>query len=267
MASISMLSILLHTSKTMRPIEDGHLTVSTPQYEARAEELMGYLSSLSVEQIANVMKISSKLADKVTVDIAAWTPSGIPGGRPAIDSFIGDIYSGLQVQEWSSHDREYAQGVLRILSGLYGVLRPLDTVKPYRLEMGYRLPDMPYKNLYSFWGDLVAKTIPHDGDIVNLSAVEYSKLVTPYVDVDRIITPQFLTVSPKTHEPTFVVVHAKIARGAFAAWLIRNRVADSVVLCEFTQLGYKYDASLSTPASPVFICESFGGLGLSVRLT
>jgi cytoplasmic iron level regulating protein YaaA (DUF328/UPF0246 family) len=147
------------------------------------------------------------------------------------------------------------------------VLRPLDGIYPYRLEMGYRLPDEPFKNLYTFWGKSIADTIPIDEPIINLSAVEYSKTVTPYVNTARTITPKFLTVNPKTKEPTFVVVHAKIARGAFARWLIQNRIEIVQDLNKYNELGYTYNESLSSDLEPVFVCEQFGGLGLSIRLT
>jgi len=108
--------------------------------------------------------------------------------------------------------------------------------------------------------------LPQDDLIVDLSAVEYSKTVTPYIDQTRIVAPRFLTVNPKTSEPTFVVVHAKIARGAFARWLIQSRVTNSDKLQTFQGLGYRYASTLSTPTQPTFVCKKFGGIGLSTRL-
>ncbi len=212
------------------------------------------------------MQISPKLAATTYSLITEWNTDPSQQ-RIAIDSFKGDIYSGLQVPQWSEADRQYANKTLRILSGLYGILRPLDDIYPYRFEMGYKLPGDPKTNLYEFWGDAVAKTLPEDGPIINLSAVEYSKVITPYVDQARVITPRFLTINPTTSEPTFVVVHAKIARGAFASWLITKRITDTEQLHAFKDLGYDYDQGLSTPQEPVFICKEFGGLGLSIRLT
>lgn len=186
---------------------------------------------------------------------------------PAIDCFLGDIYSGLQAASLDTTDRAYAQKHLRILSGLYGILRPLDGISPYRLEMAYRLPNDTYQNLYKFWGDSLAKTIGQDELIINVSSVEYSKALLPYLPNATVITPRFLTVGPKTKEPKFVVVHAKIARGAYARWLIKDRVITADDLRNFSDLNYKYDASLSTPQEPVYVAQEFGGLGLSVRLT
>ena len=249
----------------MRPPAENAQKLAEPLLLSKATPLAEYLKTLSAEQIAKIMAISPPLAAKTHDLIGGWSarPKRL---RSAIDSFLGDIYSGLQVGEWSAKDRQYANRHLRILSGLYGILQPLDGIYPYRLEMGYRLPDEPYANLYKYWGPAIAETLPAKEPIVNLAAVEYSKIVTAFVNPQRLITPSFLTVSPKTGQPTFVVVHAKIARGALAAWLIKNRVDNLIKIKEFAELGYKYNASLSTPQAPVFVCQKFGGLGLSVRL-
>ncbi len=259
--------ILIHTSKTMRPLADAAVyELDTPVLIKQATEVATYVKTLSVDEIQSTMKLSPALAVKTHQLVQSWTTHHSKQ-RAAIDSFLGDIYSGLQIQNWSNQDRAYAQKHLRILSGLYGILRPLDGIHPYRLELGYRLPAAPYKDLYAFWGTAIADTLPQNEPIIDLSAVEYGKTVTNYVDASRVSTPRFLTVSPKTGEPTFVVVHAKIARGAFASWLIRNKIDDPQQLHKFNEIGYVFNAPLSTPQSPVFICETFGGIGLSVRLS
>lgn len=103
--------------------------------------------------------------------------------------------------------------------------------------------------------------------LINLSSVEYTKAILPYLKNSTVITPRFLTVEPKTKEPKFVVVHAKIARGAFASWLVKERIEDPKRLKEFTDLGYKYDPGQSTTNEPAYVADKFGGLGLSLRLT
>ncbi len=118
----------------------------------------------------------------------------------AIDSFVGDIYSGLHANTLSKSDRDYAQWTLRILSGLYGILRPYDGVCPYRLEMGYKLPGHSFGNLYKYWGLDIAETLPKEGLVVNLSAVEYTKTVIPYIDITRVVTPRFLTVNARNRQ-------------------------------------------------------------------
>ncbi|QHN42635.1 peroxide stress protein YaaA [Candidatus Mycosynbacter amalyticus] len=261
-----MLQILLHSSKTMRSAPPAPLPYQAPRLLHETLGLAGYLASLNTDEIAKAMKLSPKKAADTHELLATW--SSDPGvTRPAVDAFIGDIYSGLQVASLSDADRMYANEHLLILSGLYGGLRALDSVTPYRLEMGYRLPNERYRNLYEYWGDRIATLLhPQVTAIINLSAVEYTKALLPYAS-QPVVTPKFLTISPKTGESTFVVVHAKIARGAFARWMIVNRVEDVARLQEFSDLGYVYDDRLSSSEEPVFVCREFGGLGLSVRLT
>ena len=256
--------ILIHSSKTIRTTSrDGNSLVST-NLLSNSHELIKIIRALPTEKLTKMMQISPKLAEITSELLANWNDE--PGKqRATIDSFLGDIYSGLQVQTWSQKDREYANQHLRILSGLYGILKPFDGIYPYRFEMGYKLPGE--KNMYDFWDEDIAATLPKDGLIVNLAAVEYSKTVTDYVDKNRVITPRFLTISPKTGEPVFVVVHAKIARGAFARWMIQNKIEDGEALKNFNDIGYKYDPKLSSDSVPVFVCKKFGGLGLSVRLS
>lgn len=236
-----------------------------PQFIEQAKELDSYLKSLSAAKLAKMMRLSPALAEKTKGLIRYWT--SLPAAQtPAIDSFIGDIYSGMQAPTFSAAERKYADQHLRILSGLYGLLQPLDGITPYRLEMGYKLLDHPAKDLYYYWGQRIAKALPKTGPILNLTAVEYSDAVTPYMDTSRFIAPRFLTVSPKTGEPAFVVVHAKIARGAFARWMIVNRIDKPSTLLDFAEIGYKYVKKLSKSAEPVFVCKEFGGIGLSIRM-
>jgi cytoplasmic iron level regulating protein YaaA (DUF328/UPF0246 family) len=257
--------ILLHSSKTMRPPNLQALPLQKPELLDKAVVLSDYLKTLSPKQLAKTMHVTPTLAEKTYNLIEGWTD--VPSHqRSAIDSFLGDVYSGLQVPNFTAEDREYADQTLRILSGLYGILRPLDGIYPYRLEMGYRLPAKKFANQYVYWGNSIARCLPTDDLIINLAANEYSKVVTDYLDSKRIITPSFLTINQKTEIPTFVVVHAKIARGAFAHWLIKNRVIDPRRLQDFKDLGYVYDKKLSSISSPVFVCHDFGGLGLSQRL-
>ena len=237
-----------------------------PALLSQAQELIEYIQSLSTEVLASSMHLSGKKAIETWQRMKYWSVEP-DVNLPAIDAFLGDIYSGLQTQSFDQSDRDYANTHLLILSGLYGGLRALDSVAPYRLEMGYRLPDERYRNLYKFWGDRIARLLPVETSlIVNLSAVEYTKVILPHVAAP-VVTPKFLTENSKTNKPTFVVVHAKIARGAFAHWLVTKRINDPARLVDFMELGYRYDAALSTPEEPVFVCREFGGLGLSVRLT
>jgi len=248
----------------MRIPAEPRTPLGVPQRINEASQLVGRLRTLSMAELERMMQISPKKADEVQRMLAEWSDDA-SRQIPAIDAFVGDIYSGLQVQTWSEADRSYAHGHLLILSGMYGALRACDGILPYRLEMGYKLPDGT--SMYTFWGNKIATLLPVETDfIINLSAVEYTKAILPYTSVP-VVTPKFLTISPKIGEPTFVTVHAKIARGAFARWLIRCRVKTITQLPEFSDLGYVYEKSLSTPEQPVFVCKEFKGIGLSVRLT
>jgi cytoplasmic iron level regulating protein YaaA (DUF328/UPF0246 family) len=255
--------ILLHSSKTMRSPHSA-TKLREPELLGKARELAAYMTTLSPGQIGKSMHVSGALAAKTHELLNGWTDA--PEKQSvAMDSFVGDIYSGLRAGDLSEDDRTYADEHLRILSGLYGILRPLDGICPYRLELGYRLPDPRYTDLYKFWGEAIARTLPDEGPVINLSSVEYSRTVTPYVAAERVVSPRFLTVNPETREPEFVVVHAKIARGAFARWLITSR-SGIEQLTDFADIGYRHNPELSTPEEPAFVCETFEGKGRSVRL-
>jgi cytoplasmic iron level regulating protein YaaA (DUF328/UPF0246 family) len=257
------LTILLHSSKTMvsaPPSRDG----TTPVFQDQSEELTDYLQELTVEQIQKIMHISEKLATEV--EDVFLERLDLPLSA-AVETFRGDIYSGLRASEWNDAEKDFAQKHLRLLSGLYGILRPYDLIQPYRLELGYKLPSGTFSNLYNYWGDRIAEQLPMDGPIINVTSDEYAKAVLPFLDPKRLITPVFLTQKSPNSEPVFVVVHAKIARGAYARWLIRRGVATVDGLEKFDDLGYAFSADMSSPTRPVYVCQNFGGIGLSQRLT
>ncbi len=280
-----MFTVLLHSSKTMSNPRPGYQGAQSEYHYSSFVEILGsYLHSISTDQIKDSMALSQDKALQTKGLLSSFNTAN-SSISPALDIFLGDIYSGLQAQSFTQEDRNYANDHLFILSGLYGILRALDEIQPYRLEMGYKLPgnahdpsQLNITSLYDFWGDKIAQQLPKNQDIINLSAVEYTKAVLPYItgtkkikpiaghEHTRIITPKFLTISPKTGEPTFVTVHAKIARGAFARWLIQNRIEDINRLKDFQEIGYKYNKALSTPEEPVFVAKEFKGLGLSIRL-
>lgn len=236
-----------------------------PLFIDEAFSIQHALAEYSVPQIQTLMHISEPLAVKTKTTIESWLSNTTPAS-PAIDSFIGDIYSGLRSDDFNNEDREYANSHLRILSGLYGILRPLDAIHPYRFEMGYRLPLAPHTSMYEFWGNRIAQSLPQNELIVHASSQEYIKVVEPYIDEKRIITPKFLTVHPAKQMPLFVAVHAKIARGAYARWIIKNRIESINDLPLFSDLGYQYDSTQSSPTKPVYIAVEFKGIGLSQRL-
>lgn len=255
--------ILLHSSKTMKPSSFKGLKMSKPELLEDSKQLAEYLKTLDIKRIKDTMKVSDKLAEEVKTIIDSW---GKSKSGSAMFTFRGDIYSGLQVDSFDKKDIEFAQKHLLIFSGLYGILKPLDEVSPYRLEMGYKLPNKKYSSLYKYWGDKLSTLINKKDLVINLTSVEYGKVIIPKLDKNKIITPVFYTYSPSTHKNTTVAVHSKIARGAFAHWLLKNRANNDIDVTKFNEIGYRYEPRLSLPNSPTFVCHEFGGKGLSVRL-
>lgn len=256
--------ILIHSSKTMKPTPAVGFELSKPEFLKEATEIAEYLKTFNEKQIQSSMQVSAKLSAEIIQVLNDW--SVVKNQGAAMFSFRGDVYSGLQVNDFNNSDISYANEHLRILSGLYGILRPLDSVCTYRLEMGYKLPKTKYTNLYKYWGDKLASSIPTDQPIINLTSAEYGKAILPYLKSSVIITPQFLSWDTKSKAYKTVAVHSKIARGAFAHWLIKHKLKDADSLSKFNELGYQYDSNLSTELRPVFKCKLFGGKGLSVRL-
>ncbi|MEZ4087604.1 MAG: YaaA family protein [Candidatus Gracilibacteria bacterium] len=257
--------ILLHSSKSMKANPPGAKQYQSPQLLEHAKKLNEFLKTLSPAQIQKSMKVSAPLAQKTKDLIADWNIDPTKQ-TPAIDAFRGDIYSGLQAHTLSAKERSYANKTLYILSGLYGVLRALDGIHPYRLEMAYKFDKKPFSNMYDFWADAIAQCLPKTGPIINLAADEYSKTVTKFVEKSRIVAPKFMTINSKTREPKFVVVHAKIARGTFANWLVTSQQTDPEKFKTFKEIGYQYSKDLSSEEIPTFVCKEFKGTGLSVKL-
>jgi len=256
--------ILLHSSKTMKLTRPAGLELSKPALAAQAQELGTYLASLKLKEIQAVMGVSGNLAQEIMTTASSWPAAQDKGS--ALHSFRGDVFSGLQVASFDKKDLAYANQHLKIISGLYGLLRPLDAVSPYRLEMGYKLIREPFTSLYKFWSDTLAKLLPAGQPIVNLTSLEYGRAIVPYLDKSLVISPRFYTYNAKARQYTSVAVHSKIARGAFAHWLITKRINKVSELTNFDEIGYRYEASLSTPLAPAFVCRDFMGKGLSVRL-
>jgi len=255
-------AILLHSSKTMVPTPASR-ALTIPTFLDDATRLHAYVATLSTPQLTKSMHLSAKLAESVHQTYQQW---GSGDASATIEVFRGDIYSGLRALEFTDDEKAFAQKHLKILSGLYGLLRPYDGIHPYRLEAAYTFPDAPYESIYAYWGDRLAKTLEGIDEIINVTSVEYEKLILPYLKDISIVTPKFMTTMPGSDMPRFVAVHAKIARGAFARWVIKRGIDSIDNLHDFNDLGYEYDENLSTPQQPVFICCDFKGIGLSQRL-
>lgn len=243
-----MISLLV-SSKTMVPHQAPFSISSTePQFLTQAKQLDDVLKQKSVADLQKLMHLSQKLAEATHQRIQRWNSTD---GTPAWYTFVGDVYKGLKIDEFSKADVEFAQEHMGTISGLYGVVRPLDLITPYRLELMYKLTGPDFKDLYDFWGDRIAKIISENEPVINLSSEEYIKVLRPFLPKEQIITPWFLQL--KNGKPDFQVIHAKIARGTMARWITKHRVNDPKELVKFDYDGYRYSPTDSTPLKPAFL--------------
>jgi len=233
---------------------------SQPRMLDQSAELVDIMRQKSPADLAELMSISPELAELNFERFQDWnTPFTKKTARPAVLAFAGDVYMGLDAPSFGERDFTHAQKVFRILSGLYGVLRPLDLMMPYRLEMGSKVANERGNDLYAFWRDDITKTLAADLEgspgpdvLVNLASNEYFGAVDPQGLGARIISPVFL--DSKDGGPHKIVsFFAKKARGAMSRYLITERVKTLKGLTEFDGLGYRYDTEQSTPDSPVFL--------------
>jgi len=229
-----------------------------PQFLFESEELMHQLKKFNIEDIATTMHISEKLS-KVNYDrFQNWTNQfSLSNAKQSIFCFKGGVYVGLNVSSFSPDDLKYSQNYLRILSGLHGVLRPLDLIKPYRLEMGTKLKTNKGKNLYEFWGEKITQSLndslQKNGSnyILNLASNEYfSSVFTSQIN-GKIIDVKFLDKKNSIYKT--ISFFAKKARGAMASFVIQNQITNTEDLQKFDGLGYKFDNSRSKMNSLVFI--------------
>jgi len=240
---------LLVSSKTMVAQPSvWPLPTTTPQFLAEATQLQQLLVAKSPGQLQKLMHISANLAEATHKKIMEWQPTG---GTPAWYAFVGDVYKGLKIAEFTKEDLAFAQLHMATISGIYGLTRPMDLIYPYRLELMYKFSGKGFKNLYEFWGNKIALTIPKNEPVINLSSEEYIKVLRPYLPKEQIITPWFMQM--KNGQPDFQVIHAKIARGTMARWIAQNKVDSPVLLEKFDYDNYKFNTKLSTPTKPVFV--------------
>ena len=234
---------------------------SQPAMLERSKELVDVLSTKTPQDLQSLMSISDSLAELNFERYQDWsTPFTTDNSRPAILSFSGDTYIGLNAgATFSERDFTPAQKTLRIRSGLYGVLRPLDLIQPYRLEMGSKLRTNSSNDLYGFWGTEISEKLnsdlvesPGDPVLINLASNEYFKSVNPDEVNGPLVTPTFLD-KKEGGDYKMVSFYAKRARGSMASWIIRNRVKTAKELQNFDEEGYRYDRDRSEVLSPVFL--------------
>lgn len=231
---------------------------SSPAFQADTEVLMETTRALSRSDIARLMNLSESLASLNYERYQAFARTGSPdNAKPAVLAFRGDTYVGLDADSLAEEDISYAQKHLRILSGLYGLLRPLDLIQPYRLEMGTRLTNPRGGNLYSFWGDRLTEALNEAGRdsrspaLVNLASSEYFKAVRAKKLENRLITPVFK--EEKDGVAKVIGFSAKRARGMMARFIVKNRLTDPQDLRDFRDGGYRYQPKLSSDDAPVFV--------------
>lgn len=229
-----------------------------PEFVDQAQTLIDELKKLSVQDVAELMKLSDKLASLNVARYESWVPDFTQeNSKQSVLAFNGDVYTGLDAESLSTEDLDFAQGHLRILSGLYGVLKPLDLMQPYRLEMGTKLQNSRGKNLYEFWGTTIADRLNAELEnsaepvLVNLASNEYFKAAKEKSLNARVITPAFKDW--KNGQYKMISFYAKKARGLMARYIIQNKIEDPEQLKEFDLDGYRFAESMSEGNTWTFI--------------
>ena len=222
-----------------------------------SQELIEVASKLSATEISSLMSVSEKIANLNVERFRDWQPEfDLSNARQAIFAFKGDVYTGLDAYNLKDHDISYAQEHLRMLSGLYGLLRPLDLMMPYRLEMGTKLANSRGHNLYEFWGHTITELINYDLAaanselLVNIASDEYYKSVKESKIQAEIIKPVFL--DQKNGKYKVISFYAKKARGLMARFIIENQIDRVEDLKGFNTVGYYFDAESSLKGELVF---------------
>jgi cytoplasmic iron level regulating protein YaaA (DUF328/UPF0246 family) len=229
-----------------------------PQFLQHSQELIKDLRELSPEQVSTLMSVSEKLGELNAQRFLEWQLPFTPdNAKQAVLAFKGDVYTGMEAETFSKRDFEFAQKHLRILSGLYGLLRPLDLIQPYRLEMGTAFANARGKNLYQFWGDIITDHLNQELDAqkervaVNLASNEYWGAVNTKKLHAEVITPVFKDC--KNGQYKIISFFAKKARGMMSAYIIRNRLQKVEDIKGFDVAGYRYDERSSSPKEWVFL--------------
>ncbi len=246
--------VVLSPAKRLDMTEAPDLRVTEPAFAAEAADLAEVARKLSAGDLKKLMGISDTLA---RLNAERFREFGTMERKPAALVFAGDTYLGLEARSLEEDEMDWAQDRLRILSGLYGVLRPLDAIEPYRLEMGSRLATPRGRTLYDFWGDRIAQALRAQAEeigtevLVNCASQEYFGAVRQETLGLRVVTPVFLEDKPGG--PKIVSFFAKKARGAMARFIIQRRLTDPDGLRDFDTGGYRFQEDLSEPGKPVFL--------------
>jgi cytoplasmic iron level regulating protein YaaA (DUF328/UPF0246 family) len=251
-----MLIVISPAKSYSKEVNAPELSYTQPDHLDSSEKLIGKLRGLSKKKFAGLMNLSDDLAIMNMERHQNWQPPfSLDNAAPAIYAFRGEVYIGLDSKTMSNDDIIYAEDHLRILSGLYGCLRPLDLIQPYRLEMGAKLKYFRKNNLYQFWGDEITKNLNEvlvkEKVLVNLASTEYFKAVDTKKIKGRIITPVFRDLSNGEYKS--LMTYAKRARGLMSRYIIQERVEEPELLKSFNSNGYCYSPEMSDEGTFVFI--------------
>lgn len=234
-----------------------NLPMTEPRFLEKSKVIMEELSSYDVNSLEKLMKISNKLAVVNKERNDSWTPN-IENAKQAILTFKGEVYRGMDAQSFTDAELFYANDHLRMLSGLYGSIRPFDGIKEYRLEMGTKIPVKGSKNLYEFWGKTIENSIieeirTHENKvIVNLASKEYFKAIEGVEKLEdiKVITPVFK--ERRGDEYKIITLKAKNARGLMTRYILQNEIEDIEKIKEFNLDGYEYNEEMSNDSEFVF---------------
>ena len=254
--------IVLSPAKTLDYEFESNHGHSVPAFLSQSSKLISNLKTKEPKDIASLMGLSDKLATLNFDRYQSWSPAKkvSADSKPSMLVFKGDVYQGLQAEDLNNSQMKFAQKHIRILSGLYGILRPLDLMKPYRLEMGTKLETSEGKNLYEFWGDKVQKNVLNElkdqmSDLlINLASKEYFTVLGKLPEDINVVTPTFKDYKNGNYK--IISFYAKKARGLMAKWIIQNKVTNFEDLSGFDVDGYKYSKAESTATVPVFLRKS-----------
>lgn len=252
--------IVISPSKTLDFSANPFRTQTQPRQLEQSQELIDTVKQLSSQELSDLMKISPKLSELNWQRYQDFQqPFTLDNAKQALLAFKGDVYGGIDTENYSVDDFAFAQNHLRILSGLYGALKPLDLIQPYRLEMGTRLKNKAGKNLYEFWNTQVSELLNQDFEnessavLINLASTEYFKVIKP-----KALKAEILNVSFKENKAGVyktIGIYAKRARGLMTNFIIKNRLTLIEQIKAFNHEKYGFNSSLSSEKEWVFSRE------------
>ncbi|MFW5745456.1 MAG: YaaA family protein [Spirochaetota bacterium] len=252
-----MLVVLAPSKKQSFDVPTLKARPTRPPFADRAAAIAASIAAMDADEIASLMRVNHRIAATTRDAYLAWTGEAGAAGRPALFAYTGETYRGLAAHELPPDEITWAQDHLRILSALYGVLRPTDAIRPYRLDFTVPLRLNGATSLYDYWGDAptrhLASSLKRSGspDLICLASAEFARLIRADALPGRVVTPVFKEHTPRGLRS--VSVYAKQARGTMARWIVRNRVNDADALAGFDLDGYRHEPDGSTADAPLFV--------------